>query len=820
VAKSEKACAIWISEKTPIDADMLTIVDGWIKTESGSAWLEVSLFDASGTKLSESKCPRVAEAKDWTYVAVEIPRFHQEAKTISMQIAFSVEGGRALLDDVGLHSTSLLFILNGDFETPVDKKGRISFWSEETESTLSAGERVGSFALSADRPSDGTGCVALTVSGEWFAISNIPYPIWSWTERVDLHAMTRLGDGAQAQLVAVWMDSAQQILCIDPGETVEGLEWHPVTAGVLTPPEGACYVRPVLIVRKKPGAGASEATAWFDNVDLKSEDKPSVRVVVNQVGYEQNGPKSAVALTNFFPNDSYSGRFEVVGHDGRVAWQSDASCSGRIYGQNEADWGWYFWRIDFSSLQNEGTFRVRATFDGREATSFPFRVGKDVLFQETAGIDTDFFFVQRCGYAVPGWFPACHLDDAKLKDGTHRDLTGEWHSAGDYNKLIWEYGDGGVMYALVNAMKSAPKFFEKPDRDKDGLCDIVDEAWWGAKFLAKVQVPETGGFLNHIEQGPDRKTWMNWCPPDKTTDNVVGTADDPIVTDGEGHSPLAIGGWANLSVILTDRGIQNDYLDRAIRLWEYATKDGTVHSDPLLLISTVDLYLVKGEERFLTFCQETVQEILESGDPRGQLSGGYGGSGDIPAAALAHFALRFPQNPLSEQIRTRLEKHLPHFIAYADNPLGVMRQKTGPDGYFFEPTSSLGCNYQICSQAWSALMIYRVTGDRRAWEYAADQIDFLFGKNPYDVCMMEGKGSFNLPRYHHRYITIPGHERGAVPGAIPNGFVRDIAGNDRPGLDLSTGGRLYPSYRTNEPWLVHNVFYTLAITALHEAQRN
>ena len=56
-----------------------------------------------------------------------------------------------------------------------------------------------------------------------------------------------------------------------------------------------------------------------------------------------------------------------------------------------------------------------------------------------------------------------------------------------------------------------------------------------------------------------------------------------------------------------------------------------------------------------------------------------------------------------------------------------------------------------------------------------------------------------------------------MPGAIPNGFVRDIGAFDRPGMDLSVGGRKAPSYRTNEPWLVHNVFYTLAVTALHEA---
>ena len=201
------------------------------------------------------------------------------------------------------------------------------------------------------------------------------------------------------------------------------------------------------------------------------------------------------------------------------------------------------------------------------------------------------------------------------------------------------------------------------------------------------------------------------------------------------------------------------------------------------------------------------------------MPGGYGNSGDIPAAALAYFALQFPNEPLTAQIRERLKKHLPFFLAEADNPLGLMRQMPGADGYFFDPSSALGCNYQFGCRAWSALMVYRVTRDRRAWEYAANQLNFILGLNPYNICMMEKIGSLNLPRYHHRYITIPGHERGAVPGAIPNGYVRDLGGNDRPGVDLTTGGRLYPSYRTNEPWLVHNVFYLLAVTALHEVQK-
>ena len=98
-------------------------------------------------------------------------------------------------------------------------------------------------------------------------------------------------------------------------------------------------------------------------------------------------------------------------------------------------------------------------------------------------------------------------------------------------------------------------------------------------------------------------------------------------------------------------------------------------------------------------------------------------------------------------------------------------------------------------------------------------MDWVLGKNPLDLCMFEGEGTFNPPRYHHRYNQIPGRERGAVPGTVPNGFVRDLGMADRPGMDLSRGGNRAPSYRTSEPWLVHNLFYLLAASELHRAVR-
>jgi len=820
-AASKKARPAWVSQTVPVDPGSPYVVDGWMACADGTAWLEARFIDARGETVGRRLSAPVGGISGWTYAAVEMPAGGKRkyASVSGVQIAFWVKDGAAALDDAAVRPMFAPTVVNGDFEMPLDKKGRFPYWDEEKDDSLMPGSRAGAFALNNESPAQGAGCLALTATGDWYAFSPVRCAVWEWSDFVEVSAAVRCAPGAVARLLVVWTDAADNVVGTAAGKTVKGDQWQCARAGPCRPPAGAQGMRTVLVVLKKDGASAPESTAWFDSVAVRVQDKPFIRVTVNQVGYEMSGPKSAVVLTNFPPAKEPVGTFEIMTENGDKVMGSALACAGRMYGEKQADWGWYFWRADFSAFDQEGRYRVQATVGNQRAVSQAFTVGRDVLFCETAAANVDFFYVQRCGIEVPGWHAACHLDDARLKDGTHLDLTGGWHSAGDYNKLNWEYGDGGVMYALINASEAAPEWFSRFDRDKDRLSDILDEAWWGAKYLAKVQIPDTGGVLNHIEQGPDRKTWMNWCPPEKTTDNVVGTADDPVVTEGEGSSPLAIGGWARLAAILNAQGVTTDYQARAVQLWEHATANGSALGQPLLLISSVDLYLATGEPRYLDYCRRSVEALLASGDPEGRLTGGYGDTGDIPAAALAHFALRLPQDPLAARIKDRLQKHLPHFLAEAENPLGLMMQKPGTDGYFFDPSSALGCNYQLCCRAWSALMIYRVTEDPRAWEYAANQLDFVLGKNPYSVCMMEGEGTVNLPRYHHRYITIPGHERGAVPGAIPNGFVRDMEGNDRPGMDLSTGGRPYPSYRTNEPWLVHNVFYTLAVTALHEAQQ-
>ncbi len=541
--------------------------------------------------------------------------------------------------------------------------------------------------------------------------------------------------------------------------------------------------------------------------------KRQVRIFVNQVGYETLGPKSAVVATNFFPAQGTTVDFRVTTPEGKVLIQKAVNGAGRIYSGTPDDWGWYFWRADFSELRQEGGCRAEASAEGASGVSFPFRVGRGLLFRETAAEDVNFFFVQRCGFEVPGWHKACHMDAAKLPDGTHIDVTGGWHSAGDYNKPQWQFGDSAVPYALAAAFRADPEVLSKPDRDGDGLPDALDEARWGLQFLAKMQ-RDSGALRNDVDQGPGR-SWMRFAPPEQHTDNIIGTADDPVFrTEDVPNTPLAAASWASAGGLLEKRGVAGDYLARAERFWDY-TASHKGEGDPLLLLSTLELGRATGKVRYRESARRSAEALLKGQKPDGRFTGDWG-NGDEAAAGLALFALAYPDDPMRERVVTALKGYAAFCAAEPDNPFGLTRQgDEETNRVFFHKTVGMGVNFWILGRAWANLLIHRLTGDPAALTYAVDQIDWVFGKNPINLCMFEGKGSLNPPRYHHRYSTIPGHERGAVPGAIPNGFLVEMGLWDRPGFDMRRGpGRA--SFRSSEPWLVHNIVHLLAVSALQE----
>jgi hypothetical protein len=259
-------------------------------------------------------------------------------------------------------------------------------------------------------------------------------------------------------------------------------------------------------------------------------------------------------------------------------------------------------------------------------------------------------------------------------------------------------------------------------------------------------------------------------------------------------------------------------VERADRLWTFSTAAESAAANPLLLIGSLELERTRNDDKYRAFARRCVELLLKAQKPNGAMPGDTGDHGDVAAAAVTLFALQYEDDPLRPQIVDAMRRYFEFCLSRTDNPFGLSRQGTEePEASFFHPTVGLGVNFWLLSRAWAALLIHQLTNDPRAVVYATDQIDWVLGKNPLNLCMFEGRGELNPPRYHHRYNMIAGQERGAVPGAIANGMVRDMGIADRPGFDMSRGGARPPSFRTSEPWLVHNMFYLLAASALDKS---
>ena len=561
--------------------------------------------------------------------------------------------------------------------------------------------------------------------------------------------------------------------------------------------------------------------------DPPRADRAAVSALVNQVGYEASAAKVLVVQVRGDRSiDQPAPALDVIDESGRVAFSGFLTARGRIHGGGPDDWGARYWTGDFSKLAAPGKYlaRVRA---GAPLYSFPFRIGPELVFREAAMPAAAFFRFQRCGCAVPGVHAACHLDDARIpgEPGGHRDATGGWHDAGDFNKYT-SIACRSV-YALIALTRSSRGRLPEAERKK-----ARDEALWGAEFLRKMWQPGKGVVYHDVWNGYDY-----WGDPAKETDNAPGTKDDRPLR-GEGPSAMTA---AALAAVSGESG-RRDYRTAAEDLWRGACKALANDSeDPWvkacggipdlgqdasgrlvrrtadLLLADLELERLTGDSRYAEDAKLRVAALVRQQNPDGLWpSDVYSRTVllGVPPAALALYVCAHADGESAHKATAALERWLERNLRLADNPFSLIPWS---EGVFFNPhvanAWSVGQNSQYLSLAWALYLTADVLHRPEARRLADRQVDWVLGVNPYGLCMLEGVGSFN-PRCHHRW-PLP-REQGVVPGAIPNGFCRGADRADRPWFDLGAVAPGALDWHSNEPWEPHNAFFILALTARAE----
>lgn len=224
---------------------------------------------------------------------------------------------------------------------------------------------------------------------------------------------------------------------------------------------------------------------------------------VNQIGYLPEATKVAVFMSD---ETAQINGFELVdAFTGEVAFSSSAVRPTGVLGRKKTTC-----RLDFSGLKTSGAYYIKVLSSGGETRSETFPVGAGV-YDGAADFVLNYMRQQRCGWN-PFFKDSCHRKDGIIvghpdprKDSTFLDVTGGWHDASDC--LQYTTTSANAIYQMMFAYQSNPEAFSDnhladgtPGRN--GIPDIVDEIYWGLKWLDKMN-PEPGEMYNQIADDRD-----------------------------------------------------------------------------------------------------------------------------------------------------------------------------------------------------------------------------------------------------------------------------------------------------------------------------
>jgi len=627
-----------------------------------------------------------------------------------------------------------------------------------------------------------TGERSLLLPGD-MTVSTEPQPCASTWRRVSA-AVHASGGGAFA--VLRWLGD-YGVVREDPLAPVRREEkWERLEVKDAAPPHGARWLLMAL--------DANDGAVHWDaaSIGVVHEEPAAFEVLVNQVGYDRGMPKRFLAQANFAARDA---AFALVNDRGESVFNGTLHHEGRIHGHYGNDWGYEYYSGDFTDFNDNATVRVRAALDGLTEYSWPIEIGESVLWRRTARPAYRFFYYQRCGMAVPGWYDACHLDDAASPDGkTQYELRGGWHDAGDYNK----YHNAPYAYGLAAAYGLRRAAFDALHPPVSGTGEFFDEILWGGDH-ARRMIMADGSAFGHITSG-----YGFWGPPHLETDNLPNTGDERRGTRERGDNPDAHhAAVARVAVLLEGRdgggAPTGEWVETAARSLDYALGEG--RRGLWQLSTAIDLFLVTGNEKYRELAASLMEEVNEINVMRVEITRRY------DAAFGTNHA-----DALRDAVLERTEA----MLANAANPFGVYTFGPPENPNFFNTPADqggwhVGTSSHLLEAAAFVAMAYQYEPDPQFLRFVWDQFNWTLGMNPCNISLMEGAGSAFAPTYHHRY-TFAGVPRGAVPGGVVNGVTWRSVGDDRPFFDMS--GVDIPAYESNEVWLPHNTAYLNALANL------
>jgi len=566
-------------------------------------------------------------------------------------------------------------------------------------------------------------------------------------------------------------------------------------------------------------------------------------IVLNQVGYELNGTKTAIFT--YSANSLSPTTFDILSSANAVVYTGNIVSKGAVAGWTNR----YFWELNFSAFQTPGIYKIRVG----TKISYPFEIGQNILFTKTAFSVVDFFTGMR----------STNNADKTLSFNGPRDdqvnVYGGWRDAtGDPGKHMshLSYADyfnpqqiPFVVWSLLKSYEMSQASFAAKSTD------LLNESKWGADYLLRnIDKQQNYLYLSIFDDwgnNPSSREICEWGQPGAGNDGARTPNYQAAMREGAGMAIAALARAYRMN--LNGDSTKAQYLNGAIRLYTnlkavgngYATKNLEYcndHTENMIdfycgLLATVELYKATNNAAYLTDASAYANKIISMQDPQGFFKSDVAGTRPFYHAAdegmplvslMEYMDINPSQNTTITQV---LKNNITWYMGISkevNNPFNYMREYCTPNvngvlgtpkKAFFLPHDNetgywwQGENARLASMSTALLLAGRrlngqfTMGTDSLSTFGLAQLDWILGKNPFDVCMMTGAGTTTYQNYPVS-TAIPN-----VTGGICNGITcKDLEETNIDWMPFASSD--WNNWRWIEQWLPHDAWFLLALSSV------
>jgi hypothetical protein len=565
----------------------------------------------------------------------------------------------------------------------------------------------------------------------------------------------------------------------------------------------------------------------------------ALAVFVNQVAYDLSGPKTAVIQADA---QAAQAAFSLIDSATSAVQATDT------LGKPSAvpDWapGKVFYRADFSAFRKPGTYRIKATLDGATALSEAFRIEENALAKLTLPAIVKFYRGQRAVSAQEWAADSAVL----LNDGSKRvNMRGGWCDAsGDVSKYFSHLAYANLMspqqtpmvvWEMTDAVARIPELLSAAGA-KDSL---QSEALWGADYLYRALAPED--YFHMVV--------FSFFSSKATDRRVVGLLADSKTNNRWQCSYRSGGGMAIAALARISQWKRNgvyftaeNYLAGAKRAFAHLQANNLKYDDDgkenviddyCALMAATELWIADGGAAYRDEARKRMGNLAGRMTPEGWFRANdanrpfwHAVDAGLPVIALARYLDKETDAALRTQAIGVIRKSLDYELAVTEksgNPFGYARQNflykgALKEGFFIPQDNETGWWWQGENARLASLAAAAIIGGRiaypadKAWgvkdslsAFAARQLGWILGCNPYAMCFMNGFGKNNPPRISANF----GH--GTGKGGIANGITGKMGNGDGTGIDYKTSAN-GDEWRWIEQWIPHAGWFLEAAAAM------